>query len=187
MNTVSLLNFLKQSFLINLQGSYGSWKTWKVKRNLTDVWQISYCRCQSKDKVIYKNKQFKSANGGRFGGHQSLGLLNRVRTGQVKNRQKVLNSFKSDRKKILWKKGKSHWPFAHLPQYTLVAPTPHNFAQEMFLISVEMTAATVIEMNSKGYTKVWGVNKAYNGRCANGELKVMEFEDLKCVRTLMGN
>ena len=44
-------------------------------------------------------------------------------------------------------------------------------------------------MNSKGYTKVWGggANKVYHGRCANGELKVMEFEELKCVRALMGN
>ena len=42
-------------------------------------------------------------------------------------------------------------------------------------------------MNSKGYTNVWGANKVYHGRCANGELKVMEFEGLKCVRALTGN
>ena len=50
-----------------------NFQAWKVKGNLTYIWQISYCRCQSKDKVRYKDKQFKSANA-------SLGLLNRVRT-----------------------------------------------------------------------------------------------------------
>ena len=46
-----------------------NFQAWKVKGNLTYIWQLSYCRCQSKDKVRYKDKQFKSANGTRFGGH----------------------------------------------------------------------------------------------------------------------
>ena len=38
-------------------------------------------------------------------------------------------------------------------------------------------------MNSKGYTNVSG-GKVYHGKCAKGELKVMKFEELKCVQTL---
>ena len=39
-----------------------NFQAWKEKGNLTYI-------CQSKDKVRYKDKQFKSANGTRFGGH----------------------------------------------------------------------------------------------------------------------
>ena len=41
-----------------------NFQAWKVKRNLPYVWQSSYCRCQSKDKVNCKDKQLKSANEG---------------------------------------------------------------------------------------------------------------------------
>ena len=44
-------------------------------------------------------------------------------------------------------------------------------------------------MNSKGYTNVsgGGGGKVYHGESAKGELKVMKFEELKCVQTLTGN
>ena len=44
-------------------------------------------------------------------------------------------------------------------------------------------------MNSKGYTNVsrWGGGKVYHGKSEKGELKVMKFEELKCVQTLTGN
>ena len=42
-------------------------------------------------------------------------------------------------------------------------------------------------MNSKGYTNVSGGGKVYHGESAKGELKVMKFEELKCVQTLTGN
>ena len=43
-------------------------------------------------------------------------------------------------------------------------------------------------MNSKGYTNVsGGGGKVYHGESAKGELKVMKFEELKCVRAVTGN
>ena len=72
---------------------------------------------------------------------------------------------------------KQHSPFAHLLSYTLCAPLKEKRSLQVLL------SVTVVlrEIEDNEYIQnVWGANKVYYGRCANGDWNQVPFVRSGC-------
>ena len=76
----------------------------------------------------------------------------------------------------------THFPFAHLPYYTLFAPPPPQILHNLgFHFTGYNSRPREIENN--GYAKFWGANKLHFGKCASGVLAPGNVAE-KCVLKL---